>query len=33
MATDPRYLATSGREIFTGNELLVQGALQTEGGG
>jgi indolepyruvate ferredoxin oxidoreductase len=32
MATDPRFLADSGREIFTGNELLVKGALETEGG-
>ena len=32
MATDPRYLADSGREIFTGNELLIKGALETEGG-
>src|SRR4051794_11810745 len=32
MATDTRFLAASGREIFTGNELLVKGALETEGG-
>jgi indolepyruvate ferredoxin oxidoreductase len=32
MSTDPRYLASSGREIFTGNELLIKGALETEGG-
>ncbi len=32
MATDSRYLANSGREIFTGNELLIKGALETEGG-
>src|SRR3954466_16396232 len=32
MATDPRFLAGSGREVFTGNELLVKGALETEGG-
>jgi indolepyruvate ferredoxin oxidoreductase len=32
MATDPRFLADSGREIFTGNELLIKGALETEGG-
>src|SRR5687768_9708302 len=32
MAIDPRFLAASGREIFTGNELLVKGALETEGG-
>ncbi len=32
MATDPRYLVDSGREIFTGNELLIKGALEVEGG-
>src|SRR2546429_6106418 len=32
MATDPRFLAESGREVFIGNELLVKGALETEGG-
>src|SRR3954452_12855993 len=32
MAIDPRFLADSGREIFTGNELLVKGALEVEGG-
>ena len=32
MAIDPRFLAESGREVFTGNELLVKGALETEGG-
>src|SRR5690349_5714841 len=32
MAIDPRFLATSGREVFIGNELLVKGALETEGG-
>jgi indolepyruvate ferredoxin oxidoreductase len=32
MATDPRFLADSGREVFTGNELLLKGALETEGG-
>jgi indolepyruvate ferredoxin oxidoreductase len=32
MAIDPRFLADDGREIFTGNELLVKGALETEGG-
>ena len=32
MATDPRFLTDSGREVFTGNELLVKGALETEGG-
>src|SRR5689334_19538065 len=32
MPIDPRFLANSGREVFTGNELLVRGALETEGG-
>src|SRR6185436_3435706 len=32
MAIDPRFLAESGREVFTGNEILVKGALETEGG-
>ena len=32
MATDPRFLADSGTEVFTGNELLVKGALEVEGG-
>src|SRR5258708_11937788 len=32
MAIDSRFLAESGREVFTGNELLVKGALETEGG-
>src|SRR5580700_4570323 len=32
MAIDPRFLAGSGHEIFTGNELLVKGALETQGG-
>src|SRR5450432_451037 len=32
MATDPRFLADTGNEIFTGNELLMKGALETEGG-
>ncbi len=32
MATDLRFLAESGREVFTGNELLIKGALETEGG-
>src|SRR3954468_16764465 len=32
MACDPRFLAESGREVFTGNELLVKGALETDGG-
>ena len=32
MKIDPRFLTTSGAEIFTGNELLVKGALETPGG-
>jgi indolepyruvate ferredoxin oxidoreductase len=32
MPCDPRFLAGSGREVFTGNEILVKGALETEGG-
>lgn len=32
MAIDPRFLAASGREVFIGNELLVKGCLETEGG-
>ncbi len=32
MATDPRFLASSGRAVFIGNEALVKGALETEGG-
>src|SRR4051812_6446609 len=32
MAIDPRFLVESGREIFTGNELLVKGCLEAEGG-
>ncbi len=32
MKVDPRFLACEGAEIFTGNELLVKGVLETEGG-
>ena len=32
MPCDPRFLAESGREVFTGNELLIKGALETKGG-
>ena len=32
MPIDPRFLADSGREVFTGNELLVKGCLEVEGG-
>src|SRR6185295_17423066 len=32
MTIDPRFIKGSGLDIFTGNELLVKGALETEGG-
>lgn len=32
MPIDPRFLTTDAREVFTGSELLVKGALETEGG-
>ncbi len=32
MKVDPRFLVDGGREIFTGNELLVKGALEVKGG-
>src|ERR1700710_1860024 len=32
MALDPRFLAGSGRDVYTGNELLVKGCLEVEGG-
>jgi len=32
MKVDPRFLTEEGPEIFTGNELLVKGALETAGG-
>jgi indolepyruvate ferredoxin oxidoreductase len=32
MSRDPRFLASSGREVFNGNELLVKGCLEVEGG-
>src|SRR5258705_13127883 len=32
MPIDPRFLACSGREVFTGNELLGKGCLEVEGG-
>jgi indolepyruvate ferredoxin oxidoreductase len=32
MSVDPRFLAEQGAHVFTGNELLVKGALETEGG-
>jgi indolepyruvate ferredoxin oxidoreductase len=32
MPIDSRFLASEGREVFIGNELLVKGCLETEGG-
>jgi len=32
MKIDPRFVQESGPGIFTGNELLVKGALEAEGG-
>ena len=32
MPTDPRFLAADTRGVFTGNELLVKGCLEVEGG-
>jgi indolepyruvate ferredoxin oxidoreductase len=32
MKVDPRFLTADGPEIFTGNELLIKGALETTGG-
>src|SRR3954454_2238224 len=32
MGLDPRFATSSGYEVFTGNELLVKGALEVEGG-
>ena len=32
MKIDPRFLTGEGPEIFTGNELLLKGCLETEGG-
>ncbi|HEX8911711.1 MAG TPA: DUF6537 domain-containing protein [Humisphaera sp.] len=32
MGVDPRFLTASGREVFTGNEILIKGALEVEGG-
>ena len=31
-AFDPRFTRDSGREIFGGSELLVKGALESDGG-
>ncbi len=32
MKADPRFLRENGTEVFTGNELLVKGCLEVEGG-
>ena len=32
MKVDPRFLTEEGPEIFTGNELVLKGALETPGG-
>ena len=32
MKVDPRFLIQDGSEVFTGNELLIKGALEAEGG-
>jgi indolepyruvate ferredoxin oxidoreductase len=32
MPVDPRFLRESGLDVFAGNELLVKGCLETEGG-
>src|ERR1041384_4663176 len=32
MSVDPRFLKGEGAEVFTGNELLIKGALEAEGG-
>jgi indolepyruvate ferredoxin oxidoreductase len=32
MKADPRFLREKGTEVFTGNELLVKGCLEVEGG-
>jgi indolepyruvate ferredoxin oxidoreductase len=32
MGVDPRFIVESGPEVFTGNELLVKGCLEVEGG-
>jgi indolepyruvate ferredoxin oxidoreductase len=32
MRVDPRFLKEDGAEVFTGNELLLKGALEAEGG-
>src|SRR6476646_16804 len=32
MAIDPRFVRNAGVEVFNGNELLVKGCLEVEGG-
>lgn len=32
MKTNPRFVQATGREIYTGSELLLKGALEAEGG-
>lgn len=32
MGVDPRFLTSNGREVFTGNEILIKGGLEVEGG-
>ena len=32
MNVEPRFLTGEGPQIFTGNEALLKGALETEGG-
>ena len=32
MPIEPRFLAENSREVFTGNELLLKGCLEVEGG-
>ena len=32
MKVDPRFLKDGGAEVFTGNELLIKGALEVDGG-
>ena len=32
MKADSRFLRENGAEVFTGNELLIKGALETDGG-
>ena len=32
MAIDSRFLRASGTEVFNGNEILVKGCLEVDGG-